>query len=80
MNGANAHNLGVQLVEKFYEWVLGYSKGAWQYFYTYNPCLEPFQHSSNIRKDIDSAIEFYKENNTKSKHEIVQLLTSNKVI
>ena len=56
-NGPEARAIALELAEKFYNWFLGPSNGAWQYVLTYTPNsgLEPFPHSSEIRKMIDEA-------------------------
>lgn len=62
-NGKEAHDLGVQLAEGFYTWFLGSTNGVWESLYRYQPAtgLEPFPHSSEIRKMIDDAKALYEK-------------------
>jgi hypothetical protein len=56
-NGPEARVLALELAENFYAWFLGQTNGAWQVLssYTPNSGLEPFPHSSEIRRMIDDA-------------------------
>jgi hypothetical protein len=65
-NGAEAHDLGLQLAEGFLEWFLGSTNGAWEMVQTYIPKsgFEQFPHSTEIRMMIDDAKDVYEKNHS----------------
>lgn len=80
LDGSEAHELGCQLIEQFYDWFLGKTNGYWEYFTNYFPShgFEPFPTIKEIRQMIDEAYEFYEKHHDKTRDEMIQELTGGK--
>lgn len=77
LNGHDVHDTALTLVEMFYIWYNGVTCGAWEYVMTYNPSrgLEPFPRVADMRKQIDSAIQFYQSHKHLNRDELIARLT-----
>ena len=77
LDGDAVHDLANQLAEKFYTWYLGNTRGIWQKFSRYTPPhgLDPFPHSTIIRKSIVDANAFYELYKNKTREEMITLLS-----